>query len=153
MQNNKANTSPTLRAFGFAWLRLFLCAGSVWSRPFLCLFAKKPYLCSRTNLFIMEFDIKNPTNEEAERLEASQISEETREHFVEEMVTYFSDDAVLSVQYKVMLWAYRYTKLPRIFRPLCLHFFKKHAKTYNNLVAFLYPPVEGAPLPVEELFY
>jgi hypothetical protein len=79
------------------------------------------------------------------------IQELTKE--IDELSELYKHDKILQLQYKVMLWSYRYTKLPRIFRPLCLHFFKKHAKTYNNLVAFLYPPVEGAPLPVEELFY
>lgn len=61
MQNNKANTSPTLRAFGFAWLRLFMCAGVVWSRPFLCWFAKKPYLCTvkKQMLIMYPFEMEN----------------------------------------------------------------------------------------------
>ena len=63
----------------------------------------------------------------------------------------YNRNEVLRLQSKVQLWAIRYNKLPRVFRPLCLHYFKKWASRYNDVVRFLYPPVEGAPLPVEEL--
>lgn len=63
----------------------------------------------------------------------------------------YKRNEVLRLQSKVQLWAIRYNKLPRVFRPLCLHYFKKWASRYNDVVRFLYPPVEGAPLPVEEL--
>jgi len=58
---------------------------------------------------------------------------------------------LLTLQSNVMKWAIRYNKLPRICRPVCLHYFKKWARRYNDVVCFLYPAVEGAPLPVEEL--
>ena len=63
----------------------------------------------------------------------------------------YKRNEVLRLQSKVQLWAIRYNKLPRVCRPLCLHYFKKWANRYNDVVRFLYPPVEGAPLPVEEL--
>ena len=63
----------------------------------------------------------------------------------------YKRNEVLILQSKVQLWAIRYNKLPRVCRPLCLHYFKKWASRYNDVVRFLYPPVEGAPLPVEEL--
>lgn len=63
----------------------------------------------------------------------------------------YKRNEVLRLQSKVQLWAIRYNKLPRVFRPMCLHYFKKWASRYNDVVRFLYPPVEGAPLPVEEL--
>lgn len=63
----------------------------------------------------------------------------------------YKRNEVLRLQSKVQLWAIRYNKLPRVCRPLCLHYFKKWASRYNDVVRFLYPPVEGAPLPVEEL--
>lgn len=63
----------------------------------------------------------------------------------------YKRNEVLRLQSKVQLWAIRYNKLPCVFRPLCLHYFKKWASRYNDVVRFLYPPVEGAPLPVEEL--
>lgn len=63
----------------------------------------------------------------------------------------YKRNEVLKLQSKVQLWAIRYNKLPRIFCPLCLHYFKKWASRYNDVVRFLYLPVEGAPLPVEEL--
>ena len=63
----------------------------------------------------------------------------------------YKRNEVLRLQSKVQLWAIRYNNLPRVFRPLCLHYFKKWASRYNDVVRFLYPTVEGAPLPVEEL--
>lgn len=63
----------------------------------------------------------------------------------------YKRNEVLRLQSKVQLWAIRYNKLPRVCSPLCLHYFKKWASRYNDVVRFLYPPVEGAPLPVEEL--
>lgn len=63
----------------------------------------------------------------------------------------YKRNEVLRLQSKVQLWAIRYNKLPRVCRPICLHYFKKWASRYNDVVRFLYPPVEGAPLPVEEL--
>lgn len=63
----------------------------------------------------------------------------------------YKRNEVLRLQSKVQLWAIRYNKLPRVCRPLCLHYFKKWASRYNDVVRFLYPPVGGAPLPVEEL--
>ena len=70
---------------------------------------------------------------------------------LDELCTEYRHNAVLELQSKVQLWAIRYSSLPRVCRPLCLHYFKKWASRYNDVVRFLYPPVEGAPLPVEEL--
>lgn len=58
---------------------------------------------------------------------------------------------ILKLQMKVQKWAIRYNRLPRICRPVCLHYFKKWAERYNAVVCFLYPPAPGAPSPVEEL--
>ena len=70
---------------------------------------------------------------------------------LDELCTEYRHNTVLELQSKVQLWAIRYSRLPRVCRPLCLHYFKKWAIRYNDVVRFLYPPVEGAPLPVEEL--
>lgn len=85
---------------------------------------------------------------------ANLVSSEHLETVAEELdalCTEYKRNAVLELQRKVQLWAIRYSKLPRVCRPVCLHYFKKYAKIYNGLVCFLFPPVEGAPLPIEEL--
>ena len=63
----------------------------------------------------------------------------------------YNRNEVLRLQSKVQLWAIRYNKLPRVFRPLCLRQFQKYAQRYNAVVCSLFPAYAGAPLPVEEL--
>lgn len=91
---------------------------------------------------------------EGETHDANLASSEHLEMMAAELgalYTEYKRNAVLELQRKVQLWAIRYSKLPRVCRPVCLHYFKKYAKKYNGLVCFLFPPVEGAPLPIEEL--
>lgn len=84
-------------------------------------------------------------------LEDSTASFERLAEEIEGLRNAWEQNTVLQLQSNVMKWAIRYNKLPRICRPVCLYYFKKWARRYNAVVCFLYPAVEGAPLPVEEL--
>ncbi len=80
----------------------------------------------------------------------NRIEELTAE--LDELALEWKRNEILKLQTKVQKWAILYNKLPRICRPVCLHYFNKWAERYNSVVCFLYPPAPGAPLPVEELF-
>lgn len=70
---------------------------------------------------------------------------------LDELCIAWKRNEILTLQMKVQKWAIRYNRLPRICRPVCLHFFKKWASRYNAVVCTVYPSAPGAPLPVEEL--
>lgn len=67
------------------------------------------------------------------------------------LCTEYKRNSVLELQRNVQLWAIRYNKLPRVFRPLCLRQFQKYAQRYNAVVCSLFPAYAGTPTPIEEI--
>ncbi len=77
------------------------------------------------------------------------ICEMTQE--LDALCTEYKRNAVLVLQSKVQRWAILYSKLPRVYRPFCLHQFQKYARRYNAVVCSLFPAYAGTPTPIEEL--